>query len=128
MAECRDVVFKYGPLRPVIKYGPTAPKAEIVETPRKRKLSVDKETKAILKQIAACLKKINKLLDKTEPKTIVQELGPCVGELSLLYLRLNDLQKPGSQKSATSRRPKRGRDAVIVYIVTAPAKRPRKDK
>jgi len=103
------MVLKYGPPEPgrpppglpfqpgedmIIKYGPPEPRYPGIR-PEEPK---DEEIRAILKQITACLRKIKKLLEKTEAGTITEELGLCITELSLLYLKLNDLQKSGGVK------------------------------
>ena len=137
----RDMVFKYGPVEPnhsmLIKYGPPTPRPQIVDKyaplePNQPKVgsedSGDKQVKAVLKQIVDCLKKIQKLLNKAEAKIIAEELGLCIAELSLLYLKLNDLQKPGGNNQTIEWRPgRRGNDFVILYISISPS-RPAKKK
>lgn len=135
------MVFKYGPVEPehrLIKYGPLRPwPPQIVDkyapiVPNKPGVkpedSGDEEVKAILKQIADCLKRIKKLLDKTEVKLIAEELALCIAELNLLYLKLNDLQNSDGNKTMKFAPNKKGRDILIVYIVMTPAKKTEKDK
>lgn len=124
-------VSKHGPIGPgfpwenVDKYAPLSP----TEPPGIKPEELEnKEVKVVLKQITKCSKKIKKILDETEPKTIAEELGLCIAELSLLYLRLNDLQRSGWNQVITYVPNKRKRDFLIVYIVTTPADRPKNNK
>lgn len=137
------MVFKYGPPEPRrpqfppswpeemrIKYGPPEPRPQTEPQPELRpKDSEDKETKAILKQIADCLKKIKKLLSRKEAKPITAELGICIAELNLLYQKLNDLRRGQSGNETVVFKPgRRGRDIVIMYIVVTAARPPEKNK
>ena len=114
----RDMVFKYGPLEPesgpgiihpfhpgsrsmLIKYGPPSPRRIIKARTEEQ---VTKQTKAISKQIARCLKKIKELLEK--PEITTDDLGLCMTELSLLYLKLNDLKNSGKQEDTTTEIPR----------------------
>ena len=114
----RDMIVKYGPPEPrpgiVDKYAPIEPNSPKVVKPKD-----PGEEAAIIKQIDACLKRIRKLLKKTEATTIIDinELDIQVAELNLLYWKLKYLQKLGEVE--TTRPPD---DFFMAYKATSPAK------
>lgn len=138
------MVFKYGPVEPrrpapnwppgrtLIKYAPPEPfgpqivdKYAPIEPNKPGAKPKDNEVKLVLKEIARCLKKIQKLLDKAELGTIAEELRLTIAELSFLYLKLNDLQKNDKTEIIEIKSKRQGRDFVILYIVMTPAKPPK---
>lgn len=142
----REAVFKYGSLEPrrpnvdkyapiipkrplVIKYGPTEPKIEIPEIPwpKLKKELAEKALEDLKKQIKDCLEKFKAALEKKDIKDIVGEMGILLAELNLLYLKLNDLQKT-NENDVQNVKIKPKRQILILYIVTAPIRKPKEDK
>ncbi len=60
-------------------------------------------------------------MEKAETETVVNELGRCLAELTLLYLRLSSLPKSGWNRTIEYTPGREERDFLIVYIVTTPA-------
>lgn len=129
----RSMIIKYGPGTPfqpgpesiVIKYAPPEslrPKSEEVEFPEAGQVLV-------LSQVERALAEIEKLLGELRrgakpTKKLANKLRNCIGELSYLYLQLEDLPQAKGKK-AEKPPSRRGRETVILYIVMAPKRQPK---
>lgn len=121
-----QVIIKYGPMRPnVDKYGPLRPTIPEIPVEEIKKLLEGNVPKELKGQIKSCLKRIKAVLETDDAAKIAEGIGPLLAELSLLFLKLGDCLKK-DKDAAPSVKPKR--QALILYIVMAPMKKPKEKK